>query len=156
MGFYYAKEKAAFEAKWSILRAEYEKAGMSQTAIDSMHKFDWNGFRAQRIYCDHNQSMPDTYLVNDADEGRSSLLHKFAALSMTFDEADFPGRYAWVDSIDNADLAAKLHLLPAKNLELLTLYAIDGYTQAEIASLLGRNQSVVSRKINRIKKFLKK
>ena len=155
MGFYYAKEKAAFEAKWSILRAEYEKAGMSQTAIDSMHEFDWKGFRAQRIYCGHNQSMPNTYLVNDMDEGRSSLLRKFPALSTTFDEADFPGRYAWVDSIDNADLAAKLSVLPERDLELLTFLVLEGHDQSELAQKWGCSQSAISQRFKKIKKFLK-
>ncbi len=155
MGFYYAKEKAAFEAKWNILRAEYEKAGMSKTAIDSMYEFDWKGFCAQRIYCDHNQPMPNTYLVNDADEGRSSLLHKFAALSTTFDEADFLGRYAWVDTIDNADLAAKLAALPERDLELLTFLVLEGHDQSELAQKWGCSQSAISQRFKKIKKFLK-
>ena len=87
---------------------------------------------------------------------QSTLFKRFSSLSVTFDEEDFPDRYAWINAIEDAFLSAKLSKLSEQDLKLLTLYAIEGYTQAEIALLLKRNQSVISRKINRLKNFLKK
>ena len=108
-----------------------------------------------RNYENHTQPLPDTYLGDETDGQRSRLLDKFSSLSMTFDEGDFPGRYAWVSAIEDAVLARRLSKISSEDLELLTLYAIEGHTQKEIALLLRRNQSVISRKINRIKNFLK-
>lgn len=42
-----------------------------------------------------------------------------------------------------------------EDIELLTLFAIEGYTVVEIAKLQGVTHGNVSQKISRIKKFLK-
>ena len=122
--------------------------------IESMRAYDWEMFLSRRNYENHTQPLPDTYFMDD-DE-RSSLFRRFASLTTSFDENDFPGRYAWINAIGSAELGSKLKALSAEDLELITLSAIEGRTQAEIASLLGRDQSVISRKIKRIKKYLKK
>lgn len=156
MGFNYAKEKIKFNEAWKKLQQEYEAAGMASKDIEAMRTYDWEEFCSRRTFENHTQPLPDTYLSGDSQDVQSSLFKKFSSLSTSFDAEDFLGRYTWIDAISNADLCAKLVLLPAKDLELLTLYAIEGHTQMEIASLLGRDQSVISRKINRLKKFLKK
>ena len=55
MGFNYALEKAKFEREWNTLRAEYERAGMSEEKIEIMHDFDWTQFKKERIYSIHKQ-----------------------------------------------------------------------------------------------------
>ena len=156
MGFNYAKEKTRFEKEWKKLRKEYEVAVMCADDIESVHTFDWEVFLSRRVYENHTQPLPDT-LLNDENNGKcSSLFKKFSSLSTSFDVEDFSDRYAWLESVSDTELYAKLAMLSAEDLELLTLYAIDGYTQTEVALLLGQSQSVISRKISRIKKFLKK
>ena len=48
MGFNYAAEKKKFETLWARLRREYRSAGMSNTAIQKMHDFDWEVFKQER------------------------------------------------------------------------------------------------------------
>ena len=156
MGFNYAKEKRQFDLEWNRLQKEYSDAGMSPSSIDTMRIFDWKMFLSRRTYENHTQALPDTYLNGEVEGQRSALFKKFSSLSAAFDEEDFSDRYAWIGSIGDTALSKKLEMLPGKDLELLTLYAIAGYTQAEIALLMGRDQSVISRKLNRIKNFLKK
>lgn len=55
MGFNYALEKAKFEREWNTLRAEYERAGMSEEKIEIMHDFDWTQSKKERIYSIHKQ-----------------------------------------------------------------------------------------------------
>ena len=55
MGFNYAAEKKKFETLWARLRREYRAAGMSDTAIQKMHDFDWEVFKQERIYRLHTQ-----------------------------------------------------------------------------------------------------
>ena len=57
MKFNYGHEKKKFNAHWEKLAAEYAAAGMSQEAIDKMKKFDWDSFKRDRIYSQHNQSL---------------------------------------------------------------------------------------------------
>ncbi len=156
MGFNYAKEKRQFDLEWKQLQEKYADAGMPPSAIETMYSYDWEMFLSRRTYENHTQALPDTYLSGEMEGEQSTLFKRFSSLSVTFDEEDFPDRYAWINAIEDAFLSAKLSKLSEQDLKLLTLYAIEGYTQAEIALLLKRNQSVISRKINRLKIFLKK
>ena len=153
MGFYYATERKRFEREWAKLRRDYEAAGMSAEAIQLLYEFDLEFFRSQRTYENHTQVMPSEY-IGDDNSGHSTLFRKFAISTVTFDEADFVGRYAWVDTIENQDLLQHLRQLSKDDLELLTLYVIEEFTQSEIAQKLGCNQSVISKKLKRIKIFL--
>lgn len=156
MGFNYAKEKKQFDKEWKALQKEYEDAGMALPAIEAMRAYDWEYFLSRRTYETHTQPLPEAALCGDEEGQQPALARRFSALTTSFDLEDFRGRFAWVDTISSSDLCAKLAQLTGKDLELLTLYAIEGRSQAEIARIRGRNQSVVSRKINRLKKFLKK
>ena len=153
MGFNYAKEKSRFEKEWKKLRKGYEAAGMCAEDIESVHTFDWEVFLSRRVYENHTQPLPDTFLSDESNGHRSSLFKKFSSLPTSFDIEDFNNRYAWLDSVSNAELYTKLAMLSVEDLGLLTLYAIDGHTQTEVAFLLGHSQSVISRKISRIKNF---
>jgi len=155
VGFNYAKERRKFEDEWVKLRKQYREAGFSEEGIAAMRDYDEEVFRQQRRYYTHTQELP-LEIDEDNDEAGTSLFEKFESLRATFDESDFDSRFAWVDTVDDPDLVARLKLLKESDLELLTLYAIDGYSQPEIARLLGGTQQNISLKINRIKNFLKK
>ncbi|MBD5085287.1 MAG: sigma-70 family RNA polymerase sigma factor [Clostridiales bacterium] len=155
MGFNYAKEKMQFETEWKRLQKEYASAGMVPEDIESMRTYDWNVFLSRRNYENHTQPLPDTYLLGDSEDGRSPLFRKFASLTATFDEENFPGRYTWVDSIGNADLSLKLKAFSTKDLELLTFLVIEGHDQYELAKKWGCSQAAISQRFKKIKKFLK-
>jgi RNA polymerase sigma factor (sigma-70 family) len=53
-------------------------------------------------------------------------------------------------------LSSFLKQLNPSDIELITLYAYDGYTVTEIAQLLSVTQPTISKKITRIEKYLKK
>lgn len=155
MGFNYAKEKVQFETQWKKLQKEYAAAGMVPNDIESMRTYDWNMFLSRRNYENHTQPLPDTYFSGESKDGQSALFQKFASMTTAFDEEDFPGRYAWVDSIDGADLSLKLKALSAKDLELLTFLVVEGHDQCELAKKWGCSQSAISQRFKKIKKFLK-
>ena len=56
-GINYAAEKKKFETLWARLRREYRAAGLSDTAIQKMHDFDWEVFKQERIYRLHTQDV---------------------------------------------------------------------------------------------------
>lgn len=155
MGFNYAKERRKFEVKWKTLCKQYKEAGMSESAINQLYLFDLGVFCSERSYTNHTQQLPDMYISENAAD-HSTLLKKFRSLSCMLEEAGLSERYFWIDMIDSPELACRLKKLPISDLELLTLYVMDGYNQREIAELRGCNQSVVSRRLKKIKKFLKK
>ena len=79
MGFNYAAEKKKFETLWARLRREYRAAGMSDTAIQKMHDFDWEVFKQERIYRLHTQDLGigifDEHSAEQED--KSALMKKF-------------------------------------------------------------------------------
>lgn len=156
MAFNYGKEKARFEREWNKLRAEYSAFGMESEAIEEMYDFDKKVFLSTRTYSIHTQPYPqeDVRLIQDGEA--SKLRIKYPSLTTSFSEDNFVSRYAWVDTLDNEDYVRQIKALATSDLELLTLFVIEGYTQAEIAKKMHCNQSVVSRKIMRLKKLFKK
>ena len=156
MGFNYAKERRKFEDEWVKLRGQYRAAGFSEEGIAAMREFDEEMFRSQRRYDNHSQELPIEDFGEDDSENRTSLFGKFESLTASFDEGNFDGRYAWVETIDDPALASKLKLLKESDLELLTLMVVDGYGQREIARMLGFNHNAIWKKITRIKIFLEK
>lgn len=155
MGFYYATERKRFELEWDKLRSEYEAAGMTAEAIQLLYEFDLELFRSQRTYENHIQAMPDEY-INDDKSGSSALFRKFASSTVSFDESDFSGRYAWVDTIENQRLALLLRQLSDEDLELLTFLVQEEHTQRELAQKWHCSQKTISSKLKRIKSALKK
>ena len=154
MGFHYAYEKKKFDARWRALREYYTSCGMAQQAINALYEFDWAWFCSQRSYENRTQELPGSYIDEDAPERNSSLFRRFQELSVQFDENSFPERYAWIETVEDDQLRARLASLSQGDLELLTLYAIEGYSQPAIARRMGCCQSVVSRKLARIRNFL--
>jgi len=155
MGFNYAKERRNFEAGWNKLREKYRDANMTEETIQIMYEFDLDDFRKCRTQERHDQPLPIEDFGEDKTENRTSLFSKFSSLTVSFDESDFAGRYAWVDEINNTTLIYRLKRLNQNDLELLTLFAIEGYSQTEIARLQGCSQQNISLKITRIINFLK-
>lgn len=155
MAFYYAKEKRDFDREWEQLRAEYGAAGMSEQDISTLYDFDLQWFCSRRRFMNHTQNLPAEVIQGENSREKSSLVRRFAAFSVSLDESAMGGRYGWVEEIDNPRLLDKLRKLSHEDLELLTLLAIDGHTQTEIAIFKGCSQNGISKKYLRIKKNLK-
>ena len=118
-----------------------------------MRNFDWELFCADRVWANHSQSLPDTYLLDDR---HSTLFQEYGTLSTTFDESDFIGRYAWIEAVADPDLATKLKKLSNRDLELLTYVVIEGHSQIELSHKWSCSQKAISRHFQQIKKFLQK
>lgn len=154
MGFYYAAERKRFERKWDNLRKEYEAAGMRPEAIRLLYEFDLEVFRSQRTYINHTQPMPSEYIRGEQADN-STLFRRYETGVSAFDEADLPGRYAWVDAIENQQLALALQQLTEEDLELLTFLILEEHTQRELAKKWGCTQKTISARLKRIKRLLK-
>ncbi len=155
MRFNNGKERQKFEDGWKRLRARYADAGFSEEGIAAMRAFDEDAYRSRRRYEEHTLPLPSEDFHGGAPAKGRSLIANLAYLSTSFDETSFTGRHAWVDTLDDPALTFGLKRLSRDDLELLTLYVIDGYSQPEIARFLGCDQYVVSRRFSRVKKILR-
>ena len=64
-------------------------------------------------------------------------------------------RFTWIGEIEDERLLSALENLSDADLNLVTMYAYEGYTVTEISKVLGVAQPTISIKIKRITKFLK-
>jgi len=155
MGFNYRKEKGIFYREWERLRKQYEKEGIREEVIQKMYDFDWSWFCKRRSYENYVQALPEVEIDDENAITRSTLIKKFTSLSIEFDEMESSGRYDWIESISDDVLSKNLKDLNEEELELLTLVAIDGYTQREIARKMHCSQNAISKRLIRIKRILK-
>ena len=151
------KERKKFEKQQARLREEYSKAGMTEEQIKAMYEYDLSVFRKNRIEAIHTQRLDLDAFDDDSatDEGQNPLLLKFADKLTVELSITHTSRYAWVEEVENEKLAKGLKSLKKKDLELLTLWLVDGYSQSEIAQQMGVNRKAINNKICRIKNFLK-
>ena len=155
MGFNYGLEKKNFDSQWAMTRKQYEDAGMSNEAIQAMYDFDWSVFNANRSYQNHTQEMAAPSF-EQSEESYSPLMNKYQeAVSVTDTYHETKSRFAWIGEIENEQLLTALETLKTEDLEIITMYAYEGYDITEIYKVYGVSRPTISIKIKRITKFLK-
>ena len=135
MSYNYAREKRKFDAEWKRKALWYRKEGMSEEDIEAMYRFDLAQFNRDRAY-----------------ESRRRPLETACGSCYIQQPSE---RYSWIDEVSEPQLVERLRKLPESDIELLTLIVRDGCGVNEIAKLYGVAHSTISRKITRIKNFLK-
>ena len=118
-----------------------------------MRRFDWAEFCSRRAYENRTQPLPEETIETDS---ASTLFQKFEQLTTSLDAETFSGRSDWIEQIEDGALAGRLKQLSPDDLELLTRYAIEGATQSELALQFDIGQQGISKRLKKIKSFLKK
>ena len=155
MGFNYGLEKKNFDSQWAMIRKQYEDAGMSSEAIQAMYDYDWSVFNANRSYQNHTQEMAAPSF-EQSEESYSPLMNKYQeAVSVTDTYHETKSRFAWIGEIENEQLLTALETLKTEDLEIITMYAYEGYDITEISKVYGVSRPTISIKIKRIANFLK-
>lgn len=154
MKFNYASEKRKFETMWERLRVEYREAGMSEENIQKMYEYDWDMFKKERVFCMHNQFMPDGVFENGdhKDEGQNPLLDKFIEQMSREDEYFADEKNHWISQINDQDLLKGLEMLSKEQLELLERTVIKEESLEEISEDMGVGYFAVANRLSRIKK----
>ena len=160
MEFNYQREKRKYIKIWEKLEAEYRRAGMSEQDIEKMKSFDWEIVKQERIFCIHNQYLECLPQDSEKDgSGRENpLCKRFADKLSCSDEDEYfaRSRYDWIENLENENLARRIKSMNKADIELLTMYIADRKTHAEIAKILGVDRTIITRRIGRIKNFLKR
>lgn len=132
MPYHHGLERKKFDACQRALRRKYRQAGMPEPDIQALHQLDLREFLGERRHREHTLPLSEASAsVGGRSEGCS--------------------RYMWVEEIGAPILAKRLKSLPEADLEIITLYVIDGYRQTEIAALLGVTKQAVSKRIRALK-----
>ena len=149
-------ERKVFAKRQKTQAAEYRALGMTEEQINEMYEFDLEQFKSERRHRMHTQPLQvEEFEENDADESDNTLLNEFFdELTCTIETSGDKSRYWWVEEIEDAELSKRIKLLSAEDIELVTLYAFDGYTQDEIAIQFSCTKQNIQKKFRRIKNFL--
>ena len=155
MGFNYGLEKKNFDRQWTIIRKQYEDAGMSSEAIQAMYEYDWSVFNAARSYQNHTQEIAAPSF-EQGEESYSPLMNKNKeAISITEHYHETKSRFTWIGGIEDEKLLFALENLNDEDLEILTLYVYEGYNTVELSKAYRIAQQNISKRILKITKFLK-
>ena len=149
-------ERKKFEAKQKKQAEEYRALGMTEEQIQTMYEFDLEQFKSERRHRMHTQQFTSSdFDEGEADDSESTLFDKFFdELTCTIETSGEHSRYWWVEEIEDADLCKRIKSLSVDDIELITLYAFDGYTQDEIAIKFSCTKQNIQKKFRRIKNFL--
>lgn len=151
MKFYYKTKKQEFDENWEKTRAWYRENGMSEEAIQEMHDFDWEQFKASRIYALHTQELDDIETTINGDEHENLFVKRYEDRFTTdYDSLGGHSRFWWMEEISLPQVSKILCSLSEEEKNLMTLYFADGFTQAECASILHISQRSVCNYLNRI------
>ena len=155
MGWNNANERRKFEERQKRLVIEYRANGMTDKQIEEMYQFDLRQFNSNRRYREHTQAFQvDEF--DDADESDNSLMRYFPEqLTSKIDDLASKTRFGWVEEIEDERLYKILIGMSKDDIELITLYVFDGYTQDEIANYMNCTKQNIQKKFHRIKKHLK-
>ena len=136
MGWNNANERRKFEERQKRLAIEYRENGMTDKQIEEMYQFDLRQFNSNRRYREHTQAFQvDEF--DDADESDNSLMRYFPEpLTSKIDDLASKTRFGWVEEIEDERLYKILIGMSKDDIELITLYVFDGYTQDEIANYM--------------------
>lgn len=130
---------------------------MSQHAIEEMKSYDWEVFKKERTYCNHNQKINEK-LFDNGDEiefDKHPILEKNIEAFTCEDTPFMDRKYGWIEMLDHEEITVFLKASPDK-LEILTEYVFNDKSQSEIAVQMGISQGALSQQISTIRKNLKK
>ena len=150
-------ERKKFEEEQTRLAEEYRKQGMNEAQIREMYLFDLAWYKSKRRFYTHTLSVTSNAVAHcdDEDDFENALYKMFSkAISTTIDKFVNHPRSHWVEDIDDPLLVQKLKQLNTDDLNLLTLFAFDGYTLTEIGNIYQCTPQNIYKKYKRIKKIL--
>ena len=149
-------ERRKFEARQKKQAEEYRALGMTEEQIQTMYEFDLEQYKSDRRHYSHTQSfIPDDFDESEDDDEKLSIFDKFKdVLTTSIEDSSEKSRYWWIEEIEDAELSKRIKLLNIEDIELITLYAFDGYTQDEIAIRFSYTKQNIQKKFRRIKIFL--
>ena len=141
MSYNHGLEEKKFKERWQKTAEEYREAGMTEEQIAAIYEFDREVFNSDRRYKEK------TVELFDNENSRTLTV---------YDDYSADNCYGWIDEIENMEVYSQIMSLPEIWREAFTMYIFDGYNQQQISSILLRNQSNVSRAIDKIAEILKK
>ena len=156
MSFNKGLELKKFEAHWEKLRVEYAAAGMAEDAIQKMYDYDRQQFNSERTFVERTQEFTAPAYESSEEEASPLMLRYQEAITTKDTYHETKSKFAWIGEIEDERLLSALENLSDSDLELITLYAYEGYDTVEISKVFNVSQPAIHKRIMKISIFLKK
>lgn len=153
MSFNNGYERKLFNRQQERQAAQYRKAGMSEESIQAMFVYDHAGFCLYRREKEHAIE-PSAMIAADDCTGDTRYMDmdelpaKAPLIAST-------NRYAWIDELENEEMAEAIRGFSDDYKEIMTLL-FEGFKEREIAQMRGVVETAIINKVTRIRKRLKK
>ncbi len=142
-----AYNKAKEERKWILWKEaeehEMRRLGVSEDIIQRLHAYDWEVFKADRRFYEREMDIDmdaDTYLKVTGSRHEQTEIRTVGDL---------------LESIESRQLYRKLILVDKLTLQIAVM-KMQGYETRQIAESLTISEKAVYRRIDRLRKKLKK
>lgn len=138
-----AYNKAREEKKWRLWKESEEQQlrslGMDEESIAELHRQDWEDFKRERRYQEHQTVFPEHYTLQTVNMPEQEILKVDSLL----------------EAVENEEL---LHILMAADRRTLQIVLLKtmGYSIPEIILKTGMSRRAVYCRIHRLKKKIKK
>lgn len=159
MGFNYGYNRKKMEEEFAEIAVICREDGMPEEDIEAIHRLMLDILNNDRRFYVHTQAYDGLQFADgdEVDEGRSPLLDKFGERLSVFQAGICEwDRLAWIDDIDTPEIVIWLKSLKEDDIFMLTLLVVDGMKQREVARVLEKHDSAISRKMKRLRESLTK
>lgn len=155
----YGYNRRKMEEEFAEIAVTCRAEGMSEEKIEMIHRLLLDMLNNDRCFYTHTQSYDGLQFADggDADESCLPLLGKFQEqLSVVQVEICKWGYMDWLQDIDTPEISIWLESLDKGDILMLTLLVVDDMRQAEVAKVLEKHDSAISRKVKHLRKSLAK
>ncbi len=157
-GFNYGYERNKMEQEFAQIAAVCRAEGIPEDTIELIHRTMLDELNSNRRFQTHAQSSYDS--LRFPNEGNTSVdknplvdkyLESFSAVQVEIWE--WAG---WIEDLDTPEIIMWVQGLNELDRRLLTLLAMDGLKQTEVAKILKKQDSAISRKMKNFRESLTK
>ena len=120
-----------------------------------MYDYDRQQFNSERTFVERTQEFTAPAYESSEEEASPLMLRYQEAITTKDTYHETKSKFAWIGEIEDERLLSALENLSDSDLELITLYAYEGYDTVEISKAFGTTKQNISKKIQRITNFIK-
>lgn len=145
------------EREFAQIAAVCRADGIPEDTIEIIHHILLDELNSDRRYCTHTQSYDALQFPDGKSVGvdNNPLMDKYLE-NFSVPQAGIWEWGGWIEDLDTPEIIVWVQGLDEIDRRLLTLLAMDGLKQTEVARVLGRHGSAISRKMKQFRESLVK
>lgn len=145
------------EQEFAQIAAVCRAEGIQEDTIELIHRILLSELNSDRRYCTHTRSYDALQFPDgeDASVDNNPLVNKYLE-NFSTPEVQIWEWAGWIEDLDTPEIVMWAQNLDEIDRQLLTLLAMDSLKQTEVAKILKKHDSAISRKIKQLREGLAK